>query len=58
MAVSGTRTYISPGRYVIVYPNVIELWQNNEKVIAYTPEEWGALVEIVGIKGLWRDADS
>lgn len=42
----------SPNREIRHYPNVIELWQDGTKVIAYTPEEWAVMVQFVGIRSL------
>lgn len=49
--------YTSPGRKIVVYPNVVELWVDEVRVVAYTPEEWAAMVSFVGIRGLFPEPD-
>jgi hypothetical protein len=38
-----------PGREVHVYNIGIELWQDDEALVFYSPEEWAEMVKIVGI---------
>lgn len=50
---SGRRKNIGCGDLaVVVYPNVIYIEQAGEQILALLPEEWGKLVEFVGIRGL------
>ncbi len=46
------RTRLESGHEVHVYPNVIEVWLDGEKLLAVTPEDWGRMVDFIGISGV------
>lgn len=41
-----------PGMEVRVYPNIVYVIEDGEDVLAMTPEQWGEMVETVGIRTL------
>lgn len=44
---------ITLGRFMVrVYPNVIELHGEHGMLTRFLPEEWAAIVQVVGIRGL------
>jgi hypothetical protein len=46
------RMHSRPSLEVRVYPNVIYIIEDGKDVLAVTPEQWGEMVEVVGISGL------
>lgn len=44
--------YTSLRRELRVYPNVVEVWEDGCKVIAFTTDEWARMVIDVGLRAV------